>query len=97
MKVTIQSVHFDADRRLEEFINEKMNKLIRRYKRVVISADVTLRLEKSETQDNKIAEIRLEVPGNNLFVKKQSTSFEEATDTAVDALHRQLKKIKEKH
>lgn len=96
MKVKIQTVHFNADHRLEEFINERMDKLISRYK-TVIRADVTLRLEKSESQDNKIAEIRIEVPGSNLFVKKQSKSFEDATDTAVDVLHRQLEKIKEKH
>jgi len=96
MKVKIQTVHFNADQRLEEFIHERMDKLISRYK-TVIRADVTLRLEKSESQDNKIAEIRIEVPGSNLFVKKQSKSFEDATDTAVDVLHRQLEKIKEKH
>lgn len=96
MKVKIQTVHFDADNRLKEFIQERINKLINRYK-TVIHADVVLRLEKSETQNNKIAEIKLEIPGNNLFVKKQSKSFEDAADSAVDVLHRQLEKIKNKH
>ncbi|GAB4458196.1 MAG: hypothetical protein Fur0028_12410 [Bacteroidales bacterium] len=95
MKVKIQTVHFDADSRLEEFIHERVDKLINRYKSV-IRADVVLRLEKSESQDNKIAEIKLEVPGNNLFVKKQSKSFEDAADSAVEVLHRQLEKIKDK-
>lgn len=93
MKVKIQTVHFDADSRLEEFIHERVDKLINRYK-TVIHADVVLRLQKSESQENKIAEIKLEIPGNNLFVKKQSKSFEDATDSAVDVLHRQLEKIK---
>ncbi|MGQ9845966.1 MAG: ribosome hibernation-promoting factor, HPF/YfiA family [Bacteroidales bacterium] len=95
MKVTIQTVHFDADRRLEEFIHERIDKLINRYKSI-IHADVVLRLQKSESQENKIAEIKLEIPGNNLFVKKQSKSFEEAADSAIDVLHRQLEKIKDK-
>lgn len=95
MKVTIQTVHFDADSRLENFIHERVDKLINRYK-TVIRADVVLRLEKSESQDNKIAEIKLEIPGNNLFVKKQSRTFEEAADIAVGVLHRQLEKIKDK-
>lgn len=95
MKVKIQTVHFDADSRLEEFIHERVDKLISRYK-TVIRADVVLRLEKSESQDNKVAEIKLEVPGNNLFVKKQSKSFEDAADSAVEVLHRQLEKIKDK-
>lgn len=95
MKVKIQTVHFDADSRLEEFIHERVDKLINRYKKV-IRADVVLRLEKSESQENKVAEIKLEIPGNNLFVKKQSKSFEDAADSAVDVLHRQLEKIKDK-
>lgn len=95
MKVKIQTVHFDADSRLEEFIHERVDKLINRYK-TVIHADVVLRLQKSESQDNKVAEIKLEIPGNNLFVKKQSKSFEDAADSAIDVLHRQLEKIKDK-
>ena len=95
MKIKIQTVHFDADQRLEEFVNERLDKLMVRYKKV-IRADVTLRLNKDEAQDNKIAEIRLEVPGSNLFVKKQSKSFEEAADSAVEVLLRQLEKYKEK-
>lgn len=95
MKVKIQSVHFDADQKLESFIHNKLEKLISRNQNIVV-ADVTLRLDKAESVDNKIAEIRLEVPGNNLFAKKQSKSFEEAADTAVEALNRQLVRYKEK-
>jgi len=95
MKVKIQSVHFDADQKLESFIHTKLDKLISRNQNIVV-ADVTLRLDKAEAVDNKIAEIKLEVPGSNLFAKKQSKSFEEAADSAVEALTRQLKKYKEK-
>ena len=55
-----------------------------------------LRLDKASNNENKIAEIRLNVPGSNLFAKKQSKSFEESTDIAVEALRRQVKKHKEK-
>ena len=95
MKVNIQTLHFDADKNLEAFIHERMEKLISRHQDIVL-ADVTLRLDKAQTMDNKIAEIKLEVPGNNLFAKKQSKSFEEAADSAVEALQRQLVKYKEK-
>lgn len=95
MKVNIQTLHFNADKNLESFIHERMDKLISRHSDIVL-ADVTLRLDKAQTMDNKIAEIKLEVPGNNLFAKKQSKSFEEAADSAVEALQRQLKKYKEK-
>lgn len=95
MKVNITSVKFKTDRRLEDFINSKVEKLSGVYEGI-IGSDVTLRLENSETQDNKVAEIRLQIRGNDLFARKQSTTFEEATDTAVDALRKQLDKHKDK-
>ncbi|MBN3034407.1 MAG: ribosome-associated translation inhibitor RaiA [Bacteroidales bacterium] len=95
MKVNINSVHFKADRKLVAFINEKIEKLSQLYDGV-IGSDVTLKLENTETPDNKIAEIRLMIRGNDLYAKKQSKSFEEAADSAVDALKRQLTRRKEK-
>ena len=95
MNVSIQSVRFKADQKLEDFINEKVVKLSSYYDGV-ISGEVTLKLDNSETQTNKITEIRLIVRGNDLFAKKQSRTFEEATDVAIEALRRQLKKHKEK-
>ncbi len=95
MTVKIQSVHFDADKQLLEFIQERINKLTHFYDGIITS-DVTLRLDKSNGQDNKIAEIKVHVAGNDLFVKKQCKSFEEAVDTGIDALKTQVKKYKEK-
>ena len=95
MKVKIQTLHFNADKNLESFIHEKMNKLITRHQDIVL-AEVTLRLNKAQTMDNKVAEIKLLIPGNDMFAKKQCKTFEEATDIAVDALRKQLKKHKEK-
>jgi putative sigma-54 modulation protein len=95
MDVNIQSVHFKADQKLESFISEKITKLSSLYDGVIAS-EVTLRLDKSDTQENKITEIRLVIPGNDLFARRQCKTFEEATDIAVEALRRQLKKHKEK-
>jgi putative sigma-54 modulation protein len=95
MNVKIQSVHFDADSKLISFIEEKVSKL-NTYYDAILSSDVTLKLDKSKTSDNKIAEIRLIIPGNDLFAKRQCKTFEEATDTAIDALKMQIKKHKEK-
>lgn len=95
MKISISSVKFKTDQRLEEFIQEKINKLASNYEEL-ISGEVTLRLDNSSDQQNKIAEIRLFIPGNDLFAKKQCKSFEEATDTAIDALKKQLNKYKGK-
>jgi len=93
MQLKIQSVHFNADRKLEIFIEDKLSKLTNHYDQI-IGSDVILRLEKSATRENKIAEIKLKIPGNDLFAKKQSKTFEEATDLAVDALKRQISKRK---
>jgi putative sigma-54 modulation protein len=95
MKVKIQSLHFDADQKLLDFIDEKVNKLVT-FNSSIIDAEVTLRLENSSTSENKVAEIKLLVPGPDLFAKRQCKTFEEATDQAVEALRRQLKKSKEK-
>lgn len=95
MKVNINSVHFKTDKRLDSFITEKVEKLSDLYDGI-IGSEVTLRVNNADDHENKIAEIRLLVPGNDLFAKKQSKSFEEATDIAVDALRKQLSKHKEK-
>ena len=95
MKVSINSIHFKADSKLEQFIEWKVSKLSGLFEGV-LGSEVTLKVAKAETSDNKIAEIRLQVPGYDLYAKKQCNTFEEATDTAVDALKKQLEKHKGK-
>lgn len=95
MNIKIHSLRFDADQKLEEFIESKIEKL-NQYYEGIIGVEVTLKLDKAQNTENKVTEIKLELPGNDLFAKKQSKSFEAATDTAVEALRRQLKKYKGK-
>jgi putative sigma-54 modulation protein len=95
MKVNINAVHFKTDIKLENFIERKIGKLSGMFEGV-IGSEVTLKVEQSEKKDNKIAEIRLLIKGYDLYAKKQSNTFEEATDTAVDALKKQLEKYKKK-
>jgi len=95
MHIKVHSIHFDADYKLINFITEKVNKL-EHFDDQILSGEVFLRLEKSDINENKIAEIKLNVPGKELFAKKQSKSFEEATDVAVEALRRQIRKHKGK-
>ena len=95
MKVTINSVKFKTDKKLEEFITEKIQKLTINYNDI-IGSEVILKIENGEDLDNKIAEIRLMIPGNDLFAKKNCKTFEGATDQAVEALKKQLIKHKEK-
>lgn len=95
MKIKISSIHFKADKKLEDFVQERLEKLTGIYDGV-ISSDVTLKVDKNHTTENKVAEIKLYLRGNDLFAKKQCKSFEEATDTAVEALRKQLTRHKEK-
>lgn len=95
MKVQLQSVHFDADRKLVDFIQNKLDKLEKFFDRIV-DAEVILKLEKSGDRENKIVEVKLNIPGNQLFAKENDKSFEAAADSAVEAVRRQLKKHKEK-
>ena len=95
MRVKINSVHFKTDKKLDDFISEKMDKLVSLHDGI-IGSEVTLRVDNTDEPANKIAEIKLRVPGSDLFARKQSKSFEEAADTAVEALRRQLTKHKAK-
>lgn len=95
MRLQMQSIHFDADQKLLDFIQRKADKLETFYGRIV-DGEVFLRLDKNDQKENKIIEIKVNVPGNQFFSKEQSSSFEEATDLAVEALRRQLKKYKDK-
>jgi putative sigma-54 modulation protein len=95
MNTKIHSIHFDADSKLLDFIDQRIKKLQLFYEDI-ISSEVFLRLENVQDMENKIVEIRLEIRGNNVFAKKQSKTFEEATDLTIEALRRQLLKHKTK-
>jgi putative sigma-54 modulation protein len=94
MKLKVQSIHFDADRKLVDFIQKKVDKLETFFDRMV-DGEVFLRLN-NEGVENKTVEIKLNVPGNQLFATEKARSFEAATDQATEALKNQLKKFKTK-
>ncbi len=95
MKVTIQSIHFDADQKLTSFITTKTQKLTHFYDSIV-DAQVFLRLEKDATHGNKLVELKLNVPNSTLMATERARTFEEATDQLMDQMKRQLTKYKEK-
>jgi len=95
MKIHTESVQFKADQKLHEFIEKKMEKLTAHYDRI-INAEVKLRLENSGQVKDKVAEIQLHVPGQSLFAKETTKTFESSVDGAIDNLRRQLSKYKEK-
>jgi len=95
MNINISAVRFKTDQKLEAFINEKVDKLEKVYDNI-IGAEVTLKVENSEQPENKTAEIRMKIKGYDALASKTAKSFEEAVDLGVEALRKQLLKIKEK-
>jgi len=95
MKVNTQSVNFNADQKLIDFIQQRMDKLDQYYDKV-IKTDVVLKLGNTSEKQNKIFEAKISVPGDSLIVKKVCKTFEEGADSAINSLQRQLKKRKEK-
>ena len=78
-----------------KFVNNKIGKLSHLYGRNE-AADVFLNIEKSDSRDDKVSEIRLAIPGNDLFAKKQRDIFEDAVTKVIDALHGEIDKMKTK-
>jgi putative sigma-54 modulation protein len=95
MNIQIQAIHFAADKQLKDFINAKVEKLIS-IDDSIINADIYLKVDKPESHDNKIVEIKLHSSDREFFAKKQSNSFEESADLVSQALRKQILKHKEK-
>ena len=95
MNIQIHSLRFDADKKLLDFVTQKLNKLTL-ISDDIVSAEVFLRLDHDEERENKITEIKVEYPRGPLFARKQSKTFEEATDLVIAALKRQIVKQKAK-
>jgi putative sigma-54 modulation protein len=96
MNVNIQTVHFDADSKLILYIEKKISKLAQFHDRIT-SVDVYLKLDNIvHNIKDKVAEIKVNIPRHEFFVKQSSKSFEESFDEALDAVITQIKRKKEK-
>ena len=95
MKVSVHAVNFTVDKKLVDFVQERLDKLEKYYDKVV-SADVFLKVEKTSEKENKIVEVKINVPGDEFLVKKQCKTFEEALELSAESLQRMLVKRKEK-
>jgi putative sigma-54 modulation protein len=94
MDIIIQSLGFKAGEGLESYIREKLEKL--KPDEQIVRANVTLFEGPDRATPNCYCEIRLEVPGNDLFIKEQSLEFEQAVDSSVNKLQGMLRKAKER-
>jgi putative sigma-54 modulation protein len=95
MKLQIQSIHFDADQKLIDFIQKKMDKLDTFHDKIQ-DGEVFLKLDANNEKGNKVVNVKLNIPGNAIVVKDQKASFEEAVEHIYDVLKNQLSKTKEK-
>ena len=95
MKINVQAVNFSVDKKLVDFVQERLDKLEKYYDKIV-SAEVFLKVEKTSDKENKFVEIKIIVPGDDFLVKKQCKTFEEAVELSAESLERLLVKRKEK-
>ena len=96
MNVNIQTVHFNADSKLIEYVKRKLEKL-NLFSDRIIQVNVFLKLDNVvHAVKDKIAEIRVHIPRHNFFVKSTSKSFEESFDDALDSLVTQIKRNKDR-
>ena len=95
MEIKIQSIHFDATEKLQEFIEKKVARLEKTFEDIK-TAEVQLKVVKPATSNNKETSLTVGVPGQTLFVEKTCDTFEEGVDLCVDAMKVQLTKFKEK-
>jgi putative sigma-54 modulation protein len=93
MQVQIHSIHFDADQSLISFIENKVAKL-NTFHDKIINSDVYLKIEKNNTRENKVAEVKIHAPGVEFFAKRRAVSFEASVDEALEAIRRQISKQK---
>ncbi|MEO8820034.1 MAG: HPF/RaiA family ribosome-associated protein [Ginsengibacter sp.] len=93
MKINLQTLKFDANQDLKDYVDDKVGKLSR-FDDKIISAEVTLFID-GDAIDNKFCDIRLVVPGYDDFVKKNASTFEEAVLNTVEVLQKILRRKKE--
>lgn len=94
MDIVVQSPGFTAGEELETFIREKLKNFDKEIN--IIRTNVTLFIASDSNPHKYYCEIRLEVPGNDLFVKKSSDTFEKAIVDAADTLQNNIRKTKKK-
>lgn len=95
MNTQIHAVHFDADAALIHHVNKRLTRLPG-FHDGITKVEVYLKLDNLAHQiKDKIAEIKVNVPQHQFFVKHESKSFEESFDHAFDSILSQIKRKKE--
>lgn len=97
MKVFVQAVNFNADKELIDFVVERVSTLEKYFDKIV-EVEVFLKVQNVSEKENKVIEIKTNIPGDEFVVKKECKHFEEGINLSIDSLKRMLlkKKLKPK-
>ena len=95
MEIKIQTIHFEAGEKLQDYIQKRVSKL-EKFSTEIRKVEVSLKVVKPATALNKQASLKVTLPGEELFVEKVCDTFEEAIDQSLPALEKQLARYKEK-
>lgn len=95
MKMDLQTVGFNADVTLTDYARAKTESLYKFYDQIV-GAEVYLKLDNNDKKQTKVAEIKLNIPGNDIYAESRSDKFEGAINETIDKLKMQLRKVKTK-
>ena len=96
MEIIVNAIKFKADQKLVDYVTKKTEKIAKQLPQAV-KAEILFKIDKEHESGNKITNIRVVIPGNDLFVEKQRDSFEKAFDDAFDAVRRMIEKIKDSY
>lgn len=89
-----QTVHFRGSEHLKLFAHKMMNRIFKMTP-TILQAEVTLSEGESGNLQNQFCEIKLDVPGKNIFVKKNAATYEQAIRVAVNAARKIVRRRKE--
>lgn len=95
MKMDLQTVGFNADESLTEYARTKTESLYKYFDQIV-GAEVYLKLDNHDQDQTKVAEIKLNIPGNDLYADSRSDKFEGSINDTVEKLKKQIRKLKTK-
>jgi putative sigma-54 modulation protein len=96
MITKIHSIHFDADVKLLQQIEDRISHLSKFLQNKAVEANVILKLEKVGQVQDKVIEIIIALPGQLLVAKRTRKSFEKALIEVLATIKSQLIRYKRK-
>lgn len=95
MKITVKAINFEMAEKLEKYIDKKTQ----RYEKLLGEKgemEIRMTVIKRETALNKETKVRIWGVGQELFASEVCDTFEQGLDQSLDALNKQLERLKEK-